>query len=197
MLLLDEPFGALDAVTRRQVRDELGDILVKLRLPTLLVTHAFDDADALADRVGVIDNGRLVQLDTATALLRTPVNAMVAALTGANILEGTATPAPFGSTVRLSGGGQLSSSISADGPVQIAVHPWELELVDPEASMLTDNVISVRHDRGGHVIRLTRFTVQTRPRQNGQPAITEGAFVGLRVSPENVRVLRHHGDHGT
>jgi ABC-type sulfate/molybdate transport systems ATPase subunit len=192
VLLLDEPFGALDAVTRRQVRDELGDVLVKLRLPTLLVTHAFDDADALADRVGVIDNGRLVQLDTATELLRRPTNAMVAALTGANIIEGTATPARFGSIVRLSGGGQLSSSTPADGPVQIAVHPWELELVDPESSTLTDNVVSVRHDRGGHIIRLARFTLQTQPQENGQPAITEGTTVGLRVAPGNVRVLRQH-----
>ena len=48
VLLLDEPFGALDAITRRQVRDELGDLLTTLRLPTLLVTHAFEDAAALA-----------------------------------------------------------------------------------------------------------------------------------------------------
>ena len=48
VLLLDEPFGALDAITRRQVRDELADLLDQLELPTLLVTHAFEDATALA-----------------------------------------------------------------------------------------------------------------------------------------------------
>ena len=49
VLLLDEPFGALDAITRQQVRDELADVLARLGLPTLLVTHAFEDAAALAD----------------------------------------------------------------------------------------------------------------------------------------------------
>jgi len=60
VLLLDEPFGALDAITRRQVRGEPCDILTQLELPTLLVTHAFEDATALAQRIGVIDSGRLV-----------------------------------------------------------------------------------------------------------------------------------------
>ncbi len=192
VLLLDEPFGALDAITRHQVRDELADILAKLKLPTLLVTHAFDDAAALAQRIGVIDNGRLVQLATPTELLRSPANVMVAALTGANVLNGTAAPAPSGSTLRLSGGGELASSTPAQGPVQIAVHPWELELADPKSSTLTDNVISVRHDHGGLLIRLTRFTIQTQSHENGQPAIEEGSTVGLRAAPSNVRVLQEH-----
>lgn len=189
VLLLDEPFGALDAITRHQVRDELADILAELHLPTLLVTHAFDDAVALAARIGVIDKGRLVQLATPTELLRSPANVTVAALTGANVLKGTAAPAPAGSTVRFSGGGELASSTPADGPVQIAIHPWELELTDPKSSTLTDNVISVRHDHGGLIIRLTRFTIQSQFRKNGHPAVEEGATVGVRAAPCDVRVL--------
>lgn len=190
MLLLDEPFGALDAITRQQVRDVLVDVLSKLQLPTLLVTHAFEDASALAQRVGAIENGRLVQLATATELLRKPANAMVAALTGANVLQGTATPSPSGSTVRLSGGGELASSTPAHGPVQVAVHPWELELTDPRSSTLTDRVLNVRHDRGGLLVRLTRFAIQIPPLQNGHPVIAEGSTVGLRAAPSDVRVLQ-------
>ncbi|MBV9425144.1 MAG: ABC transporter ATP-binding protein [Solirubrobacterales bacterium] len=190
LLLLDEPFGALDAITRRQVRDELAEILVTLQLPTLLVTHAFDDAGALAQRIGVLDRGRLVQLAAPAELLRSPANVLVAALTGANVLEGTAARIPSGSTVRLGGGGMLASSTSAEGPVQIAVQPWELELADPASSALTDSVVSVRAERGGLVIRLTRFTIHTQLDRNGYPAIEEGSTVGLRVSPSNVRVLR-------
>ncbi len=189
VLLLDEPFGALDAITRQQVRDELADVLPRLGLPTLLVTHAFDDATALAQRIGVIDHGRLVQLAAPKEILRTPANAMVAALTGANVIPGIAALARSGSTVRLQGGGELASSTPAEGPVQIAVHPWELELADPNSSALTDSVISVRHNRGGLVIRLTRFTIQTQPDNNHRPAITEGSTVGLRARPTNVRVL--------
>jgi molybdate transport system ATP-binding protein len=189
VLLLDEPFGALDAITRRQVRDELAAALPELGLPTLLVTHAFEDATALAERVGVIDTGRLVQLATAKELLRRPASAMVAALTGANVLGGNATPAGSGSTVRLDGGGELASSTPAQGPVQIAVHPWELELAGPTSATLTDRVLSVRHERGGLMIRLTRFTIQTGAPINGRPSIEEGSLVGVRAKPADVRVL--------
>jgi molybdate transport system ATP-binding protein len=190
VLLLDEPFGALDRITGNQVRDELVDILINLQLPTVLVTHAFEDAVALAQRIGVIDNGRLAQLDTPSRLLRSPANAMVAALTGANVLDGIATPALSGSTVRLQGGGELASSTPAHGPVQVAVYPWELELADPESSALIDTVVSVRHDRGGLQIRLLRFTLQTPASKCAQPAIAEGSRVGLRVAASDVRVLQ-------
>jgi molybdate transport system ATP-binding protein len=189
VLLLDEPFGALDEITRQRVRDELADLLTALRLPTLLVTHSFDDATALADLVGVIDGGRLVQLASPAELLRKPATAMVAALTGANVLQGTAIPGPSGSTVQLAGGGELASSTPASGPVQIVLQPWEIELADPQSSTLTDDVISVRHARGGLHVRLTRFTIRTDPESNGGHAISEGQAVGLRVAPHNVRVL--------
>lgn len=193
VLLLDEPFGALDALTRRQVRDELVDLLVTLKLPTLLVTHSFDDATALAGRIGVIDAGRLVQLASAPQLLAEPATAMVAALTGANVLEGTATPSPSGSTVKLTGGGELTSSATATGPVHVAIQPWELELADPRSSSLTDTVVSVRHDHGRLLIRLTRLTIQTEAGTNGPPRVIEGEAVGVRAAPANVRVILPEG----
>ncbi len=187
VLLLDEPFGALDAITRQHVRDELGDALGNLRLPTLLVTHAFEDAAVLAQQIGVLDRGRVVQLGSAADLLDEPSSVLVAALTGANIVSGTATPARFGSIVRLSGGGEMRSSTTADGGVQVAVQPWALELTDPETSPLTDTILSVHPERGAVVIRLTRFTVHVR--SNGRAPIAEGATVGLRAAPEDVRLL--------
>jgi len=189
VLLLDEPFGALDAITRRAVRDELADQLARLALPTLVVTHAFEDAAALAHRIGVIDNGLLVQLATPVELLRSPANAMVAALTGANVVEGIATSAGSGSTVALRGGGELESATAADGPVTIAVHRWELTLAPASSSKLTDTVVSVRPEQGGLVIRLARFAVQTNPHAKRGPTIAEGATVGLRAAPGDVRIL--------
>jgi hypothetical protein len=107
VLLLDEPLAALDALTRIQVCSELADELAELALPALLVTHSFEDATILADRVGVIDHGRVVQLDRPDELLRAPATSTVAALTGANVLPGTAVPADGGSVVTLDGGGRL------------------------------------------------------------------------------------------
>lgn len=189
VLLLDEPFGALDAITRAQVRGELELLLGELRLPTLLVTHSFDDAAALARRVGVLDRGRLAQLASAPELLRQPADAMVAALTGANVIDAVAVPGSAGATIRPAGGGELRSCQRAEGPVQIAVHPWELELEDPLRSELVDTVVSVRPERGALLIRCTRFRVEVPPQANGRLSLDPGETVGLRAAPEAVRVL--------
>lgn len=188
MLLLDEPLSALDEITRREVRAELAAMLGQLPLPTLLVTHAFEDATALATRIGVIDGGRLLQVATPARLIAAPADAIVAAHTGANVLDGVAAAAGRGSVIRLEGGGEMLSSTLAAGPVQIAVHPWELHLADPATSDVIDTVTDVRLDRGGMAIRLTRFTVHV-PLDDGI-SVKAGAIVGLRASPGKVHVLQ-------
>ena len=60
VLLMDEPFGALDPVTRRQLQDEFRRIQSSLRKTVILVTHDLPEAMALADRVGVLDDGQLI-----------------------------------------------------------------------------------------------------------------------------------------
>jgi molybdate transport system ATP-binding protein len=190
VLLLDEPFGALDTITRRQVREELVELLAQLSLPTLLVTHAFEDATVLAGRIGVLDAGSLVQLASAAELLARPATVMVAALTGANVLAGTATVTDSGSTVRLAGGGELDSATPASGAVHIAIHPWQLELGRPETCGLTDTVVDVRQDRGQLTIKLSRLTIQAPAGENGQSPVSEGSIVGVCAAPRDVRVLR-------
>jgi molybdate transport system ATP-binding protein len=189
VLLLDEPFGALDAITRQQVRNELADMLTTLQLPTLLVTQAFEDASALAPIIGVLDRGRLVQLATPSVLIRAPASVTVAALTGANVVEGIAVPSPSGSIVRLRGGGELVSSTPAEGPVHIALHPWELGLADPVSCGLTDSVVSVHDDLGALLVRFTRFTVRTPLGSRDRRSIAPGATFGLRAAPTDVRVV--------
>jgi sulfonate transport system ATP-binding protein len=60
VLLLDEPFGALDALTRAHLQDELLKIVERLRCTVVMVTHDVDEAVLLADRVLVLDGGRIV-----------------------------------------------------------------------------------------------------------------------------------------
>lgn len=133
VLLLDEPLSALDAHTRGVVRGELAELLAELSLPTLLVTHDFEDAAALADRVGVIVEGRILQLGAAAELLAAPADAFVAGFTGANLLHGTARPAADGLTeVVLDSGGSMYSADAGAGRVGLAVYPWEIALARGE-----------------------------------------------------------------
>jgi ABC-type sulfate/molybdate transport systems ATPase subunit len=78
VLLLDEPLSALDPHTRDVVREELAGHLSELALPTLLVSHDIADAIALADRVGVIREGRIIQLGTPAELAAAPADDFVA-----------------------------------------------------------------------------------------------------------------------
>jgi osmoprotectant transport system ATP-binding protein len=63
ILLMDEPFGALDPVTRAEVRREFTQLKKRLRTTVLVVTHDIAEAFALGDRVGVLDAGRLIAFD--------------------------------------------------------------------------------------------------------------------------------------
>jgi molybdate transport system ATP-binding protein len=128
VLLLDEPLSALDAHTRGSVREQLADLLGELAIPALIVTHDFTDAAALADRVGVVLDGRVHQLGSPAELLARPADAFVASLTGSNLLVGTATPlADGGASVELADGTTVIAREHASGRVGLAVHPWHVE----------------------------------------------------------------------
>jgi ABC-type sulfate/molybdate transport systems ATPase subunit len=187
VLLLDEPFAALDAITRSHVCGELGTLLAGVGLPALLVTHSFEDAATLAGRVGVMDRGQIVQLAPPAELVGQPCNPTVAALTGANVLNGLAVTSATGTVIHLAGGGELPAVARAAGQVQVALHPWELKLGDPASSSLVDTVVGVGPAHGGLVVRLTRFTVHARGSE--RPTPSEGQLVGLSADPADVRVF--------
>ena len=127
VLLLDEPFAALDAHTKAAVRHELQELLGELRIPTLFVTHDFEDAAALASRIGVLVDGSLRQLGTTTELVAGPADPFVASFTGANVLSGVVAGSSNGvARVRLPDGTVVSTSEPATGEVVLAVYPWDV-----------------------------------------------------------------------
>jgi len=129
VLLLDEPLSALDAHTRNTVRAELQGLLREVRLPTLLVTHDFEDAAALANRIGVVLDGKLLQMGSAAELVLEPVDPFVASLTGSVLLPGRARPGVDGLTeVELDDGTVVYSAERGVGRVGVVVHPWEVTL---------------------------------------------------------------------
>jgi tungstate transport system ATP-binding protein len=82
MLLLDEPFAALDQPTRETLIDDLGRILREERVTTVLVTHDRSEAMALGDRVGVLMGGSLLQVDEAAQVFRAPASEEIARFVG-------------------------------------------------------------------------------------------------------------------
>ncbi|HKY94987.1 MAG TPA: ABC transporter ATP-binding protein [Kiloniellales bacterium] len=82
VLLMDEPFGALDPITRARLQDELKAIQRKLHKTVVIVTHDMDEAVRLADKVAVLRAGRLVQFDAPSKLLLAPADSFVADLLG-------------------------------------------------------------------------------------------------------------------
>jgi len=89
VLLLDEPFSAVDQQTRRKLMRELARLRQQFRMPVLLVTHDLDEARMLADRISVMHQGRTLQTDATDVLFTRPASADVARLIGLdNILAG-------------------------------------------------------------------------------------------------------------
>jgi len=87
LLLLDEPLSNLDAALREKTRTELRSLLKRLGMTAVFVTHDQEEAFALADRIALLDAGRLQQIGTAEELYREPANAFVASFLGrANFL---------------------------------------------------------------------------------------------------------------
>lgn len=132
LLLLDEPLSALDARTRLTVRAELRRHLAEFAGSTVLVTHDPVDAMALADRVVVIEEGRVAQAGTPAEISRRPRTDYVARLVGLSLLPGTGA----GRSVRLDGGGEVTVAEEVAGPVFAAVRPESvaLYLARPEGS---------------------------------------------------------------
>lgn len=126
LLLLDEPLAALDATTRKEVRRDLRRYLATFPGERLIVTHDPVDVAVLADRVVVLDAGRIAQIGTPAEITARPRTSWVAALTGTNLYSGTATA---DGEMALEGGGHLTLADHADrGPVFAVIHPRAVTL---------------------------------------------------------------------
>jgi molybdate transport system ATP-binding protein len=142
IVLLDEPLAALDAHTKIDVRAELQQLLAGLELPTLLVTHDFEDAAALADRVSVIVDGRLRQTGTPGELVAQPADPFVASFTGANLLHGRPHAGADATSIHLEDGTVISTSENGDGDVTLAVYPWDITISTTRPDDSAMNVIA-------------------------------------------------------
>jgi molybdate transport system ATP-binding protein len=132
LLLLDEPLAALDASARSEVRRDLKRHLVSFAGVRIVITHDPLEAVALADRLVIIERGRVVQTGSPAEVTQRPRSRYVADLVGVNLLRGTATAGQ----VAVSGGASLQSADGAEGEVFAVIHPRAVALhrVRPEGS---------------------------------------------------------------
>jgi sulfate transport system ATP-binding protein len=182
LLLLDEPFGALDALVRKDVRRWVRGLHDRLGITSILVTHDQEEAMELADRIAVMDRGRVLQFGTPRELLDAPQNAFVAGFVGeANRLAG------FLRDGRLEIAGldiPPQEFRWPDGPVMIFARPEDVIATPSPAAKGSLRVTLVREERAG-----TRVILQ------GDGVSLDAS---LAVAGENVRrgsfcTVRLHG----
>jgi spermidine/putrescine ABC transporter ATP-binding subunit len=201
LLLMDEPFGALDAHLRSRMQAELRQVHRRLGVTVLFVTHDQEEAMAMADRIAVMARGRLQQLGTARELYERPANAFVAGFVGeSNLLRGTLSRAVDGA-LRLitAGGAELALPPGAPAAAGAAT-----VLVRPEALRITLDGPGGRTGLPGTVEEalylgpLRKYTVRINPaealtvRQPGEPGARElaaGDRVRVEWDPRDLRLL--------
>ena len=182
LLLLDEPLSALDATTRATTRRDLRNILQAHHGVKVLVTHDPLEAMALADRLIVLEQGRIVQEGTAAGISARPRSPYVADLVGVNLVAGTATP---GGLVAPGLVLHAATSSVVEGDAFAVVHPRAVSLhrARPEGSAR-----NVWAGESAHVeLAAGRARVQVRLDAEGaRPTlvaeVTPGAVADLRLA---------------
>jgi molybdate transport system ATP-binding protein len=196
LLLLDEPLAALDARTRLDVQTELGRHLAEFPGPCLLVTHDPLDALVLADRLLVLEHGRIVQQGTPAEVASRPATEYVARLVGLNLYAGDAD----GAEVRLGAGGSFvvpdhgqhgqvlvalrpsAVVVSAERPHTSARNSWPATIVG--LTLLTDRV---RLDLEG----APRALVDVTPAAVSELGLRAGSRVWLSAKATDLEVYAH------
>ena len=192
MLLLDEPLSALDVSVRAEVRRDLRRHLREFPGVNLLVTHDPLEAIALADRLIVLEGGRVLQAGTPAEVTEHPRSPYVADLVGVNLLRGKA----LGDVVEVDGGGRLEVVGAGSGEVFAVVPPRSVSL------WRSRPIGSPRNVWAGRARRLDLLGDRVRVRVEGRPSLVaevtpaavaelglvDGADVWVSIKATDVRV---------
>jgi spermidine/putrescine transport system ATP-binding protein len=195
VLLLDEPLGALDLKLRKQMQLELKSIQHDVGITFIHVTHDQEEAMTMADRIAVMNKGRIEQLGTPTELYESPATAYVAGFLGvSNLISGTVSGTD---TVRLRHGPEVRVPAQAlagrTGEVAVGIRPEKIALGDGHENVLGGTVVEE-----AYVGVATQYIVETECglltvyRQNASPGVN-GAAPGQRLmlswSPDSTFVV--------
>ncbi len=206
VLLLDEPLGALDRRLREETQAELKNLQHKLGTTFVMVTHDQDEAMSMADRIGVMDRGRMAQLGTPQELYERPRSRFVATFLGdVNLADGRVVAVEAGKvrvatawsdrpvTVMQTGGAPLPGASCT-----VAIRPEKLAIVPEPAEGRSHNTLAGRivgeSYLGGHtILRVEVAPGQVlrvaRPNARGTAAVPAGQAVHLAFAPDAAVLL--------
>ena len=163
LLLLDEPLSALDPGMRQELQRELARVHRELGTTMLHVTHDFEEAIALAERIAVVHEGRVAQVGAAQEIFRQPESEFVARFVGAtNILSGEVHKAD-GPPVLVCDGLRIAVSTPLRGPAHGSLRPEDIILSREPVRSSARNVFRGRITRVGNRGTLVQVTVDVPP----------------------------------
>jgi len=209
ILLLDEPFSALDLAIRETLRQELLQMLADYKGTILLVTHNLQEAYLMASTIAIIDGGKVLQIGTREEVLHRPRTRRVAEHTGAkNILRGVACRDPDGAWDIVWRGHHLradGSEPTTPGEVEFCIRPEDVRLVWPERAERRVNLLRGRivHELGrgldyllfvslvdGGDRRKYDLEIQVRSRLHHLMTLHVGKEVWLSLPPDRLHLLQ-------
>jgi putrescine transport system ATP-binding protein len=203
VLLLDEPLAALDKKLRDSTRFELMELQRQLGLTFIIVTHDQSEAMILADRIGVMDRGRLMQVAAPAEIYERPNSRWVADFVGdVNLFEGRV--GDEGTSVEGTAAGRLRVAASIDAaagaPVWVAVRPERMRMSREQPSPGLENCIAATVVEVGYLGDLSIYQLRVadgsrlkaavaNSGRDGEAAFRQGESVWLSFSPESAMVL--------
>lgn len=201
LLLLDEPLSALDVTTRTGVRRELKTTLASLEIPTILVSHDYEDAISLGDRILVMDQGQIIQEGDAEQLLHAPRSSFVSDFSGTNFFTGQVNTHVNGRAhIQVENtDATLQSTASASGSPDCLIAPWHIQLKkqkpnDEDMNVFAETVINILPY--GNRIRVEMagelpLTAEISPQEWAQLHLQERDSVYAVISPDHVQLLNN------
>jgi putative spermidine/putrescine transport system ATP-binding protein len=198
VLLLDEPLSNLDAKLREEMRFEIREVVTRLGVTAVYVTHDQEEALALSDRIAIMNRGRIEQLGTPEDIYARPASRFVAEFVGlSSFLEGVVEAAGSDGMQVAVGGGRVTvpalPGMAPGARALLFVRPNEVELLDagaPDAGALAVTVEAATYlgDRMDYRLRLADGT-SLRVQQDGGPRRAPGTALRVRLPSGRVRAL--------
>ncbi|HPU68974.1 MAG TPA: ABC transporter ATP-binding protein [Acetomicrobium flavidum] len=201
VLLMDEPLSNLDAKLRIYMRSEIRSLQKRLGITCVYVTHDQKEALALADRIAVLNGGKVEQIATPFELYTNPTSLFVADFIGqANILKGKLTSIDgnfakvlISEITVIAYVGEKSLEFKVGDEVAAAIRPESIEIVSPDDGTLRGQIVSsvFLGDEIEYVVKLASGdTIRVvEPYRRDGALWQEGQGIGLHVDPLDVRLL--------